>query len=62
MRGKFRWQKRYSAFSVSRSNVERVRRYIERQEQHHRRVTFYEEYVRFLKEYGIDYDERYVFE
>jgi putative transposase len=62
MRKKFTWQKGYSVFSVSRSNVERVRRYIEKQEQHHRRVTFQEEYVRFLKEYGIPYDERYLFE
>jgi REP element-mobilizing transposase RayT len=62
MNRKFSWQKGYSAFSVSRSNVERVRRYIEKQEQHHRRVTFHEEYVRFLREYGIPYDERYLFE
>ena len=62
MRRKFFWQKGYSAFSVSRSNVERVRRYIEKQEQHHRRVTFSEEYVRFLEQHGIEYDERYLFE
>jgi REP element-mobilizing transposase RayT len=62
MRRKFAWQKGYSAFSVSRSSVERVRRYIEKQEQHHRRITFQEEYVRFLKEYGIPYEERYLFE
>ncbi len=62
MRRRFFWQKGYSAFSVSRSNVKRVQRYIESQEQHHRHVTFQEEYVRFLKEYGIAYDERYIFE
>ena len=61
MRRKSYWQGGYSAFSVSRSNVGRVRRYIEKQEQHHRRVTFQEEYVRFLKQYGIPYDERYLF-
>src|SRR5689334_389666 len=44
---KFAWQGGYSAFSVSPSNVNRVIRYIARQEQHHRRVTFRDEYVRF---------------
>lgn len=45
----------------SSKNVDRVRRYIENQERHHRKVTFQEEYIRFLKQYGIAYDERYVF-
>lgn len=58
----FRWQKGYSAFSVSPSAVESVQRYIENQAEHHRTRTFAEEYIAFLKECGIEYDERYVFE
>lgn len=59
---RFRWQKGYSAFSVSPSAVDAVIRYIARQAEHHRRVTFAEEYLAFLKECGVEYDERYVFE
>ena len=59
---KFRWQAGYGAFSVSQSNVARVCRYIENQEQHHRRKTFQDEFRAFLRRYGIDYDERYVWD
>jgi putative transposase len=59
---KFHWQKGYGAFSVSQSHLETVNRYIEQQEQHHRRVAFKDEYRVFLKKYGIDYDERYVWD
>lgn len=59
---RFAWQKGYSAFSVSPSNVARVHRYIERQEVHHKRVTFHDEYVRMLEECGIAYDGKYLFE
>jgi putative transposase len=58
----FAWQTGYGAFSVSRSNAEDVERYIARQEEHHRTVTFQEEFVAFLKRHGIAYDERYVWE
>lgn len=47
-RSKFAWQSGYSAFSVSESGVAAVRRYIERQEEHHRKRTFTEEYLEFL--------------
>ena len=56
----FYWQAGYGAFSVSPSNVQAVRGYIVRQEQHHRKVTFRDELVGFLKRHGIDYDERYI--
>jgi REP-associated tyrosine transposase len=56
----FQWQKGYGAFSVSPSNIERVRRYVLTQEEHHRRVTFQVEYLRLLKESGVDYDELYL--
>ena len=56
----FAWQKGYGAFSVSPSNVERVRRYVTNQEQHHSRQTFQQEYVNLLRESGVEYDERYL--
>jgi len=59
---KFRWQSGYGAFSVSQSYVAQVRNYILRQEQHHRRKTFQDEFRAFLKKYKIEYDERYVWD
>lgn len=56
----FAWQKGYGAFAVSPSNIERVRRYVTSQEQHHSRLTFQEEYLRLLQESGVAYDERYL--
>ena len=58
----FGWQNGYGAFSVSPSHVARVRRYIARQEEHHRKQSFQDEYRGFLDRYGIDYDERYVWD
>ena len=59
---KSHWQKGYGVFSVSESMVSRVRRYIERQEEHHKRMTFQEEYRALLEKHGIAYDERYVWD
>ena len=59
---KFHWQNGYGAFSVSQSELGRVYRYIEGQEEHHRRVSFHDEFKRFLEKYRIDYDERYVWD
>lgn len=59
---KFAWQNGYGAFSVAPSEVERVRRYIAAQEEHHKKRTFQEEYRAFLEEFGIEYDERYVWD
>ena len=58
----FYWQRGYGAFSIGQSQVETLKRYIARQRIHHQRVTFQEEYRKFLKSYGIDYDERYVWD
>jgi len=58
----FHWQKGYGAFSIGQSQVAAVKRYILGQKEHHRRVTFQDEYRKFLKVYGIDYDERYVWD
>jgi putative transposase len=58
----FHWQKGYGAFSIGQSNVAALKRYIHGQKQHHKRVTFQDEYRRFLKHYEIEYDERYVWD
>ena len=56
----FAWQEEYGAFSVSVSQLETVIEYIRRQEEHHRTVTFREEFVALLKKHRIEYDERHV--
>ena len=58
----FHWQRGYGAFSIGQSQVETLKRYIVQQKVHHQRVTFQDEYRKFLKSYGIDYDERYVWD
>ena len=60
--GRFEWQKGFSAFSYSHSQLDVVAKYIKNQEAHHSRKTFREEYLEFLDRFGIDYDARYVFE
>ena len=59
--GNFAWQGGYAAYSVSQSVVETTLQYIKNQEEHHRKVSFRDEYLKFLQLYGIEYDERYVF-
>ena len=59
---KFAWQVGYGAFSFGRSQLQTVIQYIENQKEHHRKVTFEEEYLEFLKKYGVQYDERYVWD
>ena len=58
----FSWQNGYGTFSVSSSKVEIVKNYILNQKEHHKKTSFKEEYRTFLKEYKIDYDERYVWD
>ena len=60
-KGYFNWQKGFSAFSVSMSQVPIVVSYIMNQEEHHRKKSFREEYLALLKENDIEYDERYIF-
>jgi REP element-mobilizing transposase RayT len=60
--GLFGWQEKYGAFSVSESRVPSVVDYIKSQPEHHKRVTFQEEFVALLKKHRIDYDERYLWE
>ncbi len=56
----FAWQTGYGAFSVSESNVRAVTRYIAGQEEHHKKHSFQDEYVAFLKKNHVAYDERYI--
>ena len=60
VKGKFRWQEGYGAFSYSHSHIDRVVKYIKNQEQHHKRKTFNEEYLELLKRFNINYDDRYI--
>lgn len=56
----FRWQDGYGAFTVSKSNLLEVIRYVEGQREHHRRKTFQEEYRALLDKHAIKYDQRYL--
>jgi REP element-mobilizing transposase RayT len=56
----FAWQGGYGGFSVSQSKAEVVKHYIENQKEHHKAVSFKEEYTQFLKEYEIEYNEDYL--
>ena len=58
----FSWQAGYGAFSISHSDVAKVRHYIQNQEKHHSTRTFQDEYRLFLQKYKVDYDEKYVWD
>ena len=58
----FSWQNGYGAFSISPSHVDAVRVYIEEQEEHHRDVSFQDEFRRLLTKYGLEWDERFVWD
>ncbi len=61
MKGKFNWQEGFGAFSYSRSQIDTVIKYILRQEEHHKKRTFQEEYIQLLKKFEVEYDEQYLF-
>jgi len=61
-RAGFGWQTGYAAYSVSKSRIDSVYKYIVDQAEHHKKVSFQEEFLSFLKHHGIDYDERYIWE
>ena len=61
VKGKFRWQEGYGAFSYGRSQIDRVYKYIMDQKKHHEKKTFIDEYMELLEKFGVDYDPRYVF-
>lgn len=58
----FNWQEGYGAFSYSRSHIDNVIQYIHRQKEHHKKVSFKEEYTALLEKFGITYDDRYIFQ
>jgi REP element-mobilizing transposase RayT len=61
-KSKFAWQEGFGAFTYSRSQLDKVYRYIHRQEQHHEKTDFKDEYLQFLKKFDIQYNERWLFQ
>jgi len=59
--GKFRWQQGYGAFSYSHSQISSLVNYIQNQQAHHKIKTFRQEYIEFLDNFNVPYDERYIF-
>ena len=57
---RFSWQQGYGAFGVSQSNKQAVIDYIDNQAEHHRKMSFEEEFVALLKRHGVDYDPKWV--
>ncbi len=62
IRGRFSWQEGYGAFSHGHSRLDTIIRYIQNQEQHHRRRSFKDEYLVWLKKFEIPFEEKYVFQ
>ena len=61
-RHRFEWQEGYGAFSYGQSQIDSVYKYIENQEEHHKKHTFRSEYLELLKLFKVPYDEAYIFE
>jgi len=61
-KAKFKWQEGYGAFTYSKSQIDAVVNYILNQHVHHKKKSFREEYLDFLKKFDIDFDEKYLFE
>jgi REP element-mobilizing transposase RayT len=59
--GKFSWQEGFGVFSYGNSQIPKIAKYIETQQEHHTKHTFIEEYKGFLKAFEIEYDERYLY-
>jgi REP element-mobilizing transposase RayT len=60
--GKFQWQAGYGAFTYSRSQRDKVINYIINQEEHHKKITFREEYIDLLSNFKIKFDNRFLYE
>jgi hypothetical protein len=58
----FAWQSGYGAFSIGQSQLDDLVRYIANQREHHRRVTYEDEFRSLLRKYGVEFDERYVWD
>ncbi len=61
VRGKFRWQAGYGAFSYSQTQIDSVAKYVMNQEEHHKKTSFREEYLSFLDRYNVVYKNEYIF-
>lgn len=61
-RGRFAWQEGFGAFSYSKGDIDKVIRYIQNQQEHHRVRNFKDEYTGLLHEFAVQYDKRYLFE
>ncbi len=59
--GKFSWQEGFGAFTYSKSQIDAVAKYILNQPEHHKKRSFRDEYIEFLKKFEIEYDEKYLF-
>jgi putative transposase len=59
---KFNWQEGYGAFSYSHSQIDSVIKYIMKQKEHHKNISFREEYLDFLKKFEIEFKDEYLFE
>lgn len=62
LKGKFSWQEGYGVFSYTHSHIDTVYNYILNQEEHHKKYTFKEEYTKFLEDFQVDHDEKYLFD
>jgi putative transposase len=62
LKGKFNWQDGYGSFSYSKSQRDIVIKYIMKQEEHHRTISFKEEYIKMLTDFEVEYDDKYLFE
>jgi Transposase and inactivated derivatives len=58
---RFSWQEGYGAFSYSKSQLSNVINYIESQEEHHKKRTFTDEYKKILQDFGVEYNDKYIF-
>ena len=61
IRGKFKWQEGYGAFSYAHSQIDQVYQYILKQEEHHKKQSFRDEYLEFLRKFEVPYEERFLF-
>ena len=61
LKSKFAWQEGYGAFSYSKSHIGNVIKYIQNQEQHHKKISFLDEYRSFLDAFDIKYDRNHIF-
>jgi REP element-mobilizing transposase RayT len=59
---KFQWQEGYGAFSYNKSQIDKVVKYILNQQEHHKKESFLDEYRQLLKNFDIDFDEKYIFQ